>query len=294
MSRYDPDREQSDETRDLRTERTDRAPTTDAPWSPARDLLLPRTPERQPVDTSSTRLHLRQSETELLATIGAFRIVPEHELGSASPNLAADLRSLTDQGLIDSRTIVINDTPERVLVLTSTAETVLDTHRDPARADGHPRQEYYAGIVKPRELAHDAQLYRLFQTERERLERDGAHVTRVVLDYELKRDYHAFVHDQEQDGVDASDARQAFAHAHDLPFVRGHIELPDVRIEYEDADGRQMHRDLELATEHYSRSQLAGKHTAGFHVYRAAGPRGAGASKPGGTPTDPHHLDWLR
>jgi hypothetical protein len=52
-----------------------------------------------------------------------------------------------------------------------------------------------------------------------------------------------------------------------------------------------MHRDLELATEHYSRSQLAGKHTAGFHVYRAAGPRGAGASKPGGTPTDPHHLE---
>ena len=293
MSRYDPDREQPDQSRDLRSERTDRAPTTDAPWSPGRDLQLPRTPERQPVDTRHTRLHLRQSETEILATLGAFRIVPEHDLGS-SPNLGADVRSLSDQGLTDSRTIVINDTPERVFALTRTAGALLEAHRDPARGDGHPRQEYYAGIVKPRELAHDAQLYRLFQTERERLERDGAHVTRVVLDYELKRDYHAFVHDQEQDGVDARDARQAFAHAHDLPFVRGHIELPDVRIEYEDVDGRQMHRDLELATEHYSRSQLAGKHTAGFHVYRAAGPRGAGASNPGGTPTDPHHLEWLR
>ena len=54
------------------------------------------------------------------------------------------------------------------------------------------------------------------------------------------------------------------------------------------------HRDLELATEHYSRSQLGGKQSAGFRVYRAAGARGAGASKPGGSPIDPHHLEWLR
>jgi hypothetical protein len=67
-----------------------------------------------------------------------------------------------------------------------------------------------------------------------------------------------------------------------------------VRVEYETPDGRLERRDLELATEHYSRSQLSGKQTAGFRVYRASGARGAGAGRKGGTPTDPHHLEWLR
>ena len=307
MSRYDrdPDPErQAPEGRDQGSERSDRTAGARDSWSPGRDLTLPRTPERQLVTVEGDRFRVRDSEAEILATVGAFRVVPEHELLRASQgdddttnprgSAAADIRSLSEQGLLESRTIVINEKPERVLVLTQAAECLLEAHRDPTRADDHPRQEYYAGVVKPRELAHDAQLYRLFQTEREQLEGEGAHVTRVVLDYELKREYHTFVHEQQKDGVDAADARRAFADAHDLPFDRGHIELPDVRIEYEDADGRPMHRDLELATEHYSRSQLGGKQSAGFRVYRAAGARGAGASKPGGSPIDPHHLERLR
>jgi hypothetical protein len=308
MSRYDrdpgPDRPAA-EGPDHGPERGDRTPEPRDAWSPGQDLQLPRTPERQLVTVGGDRFHLRDSEAEILATVGAFRIIPEHELLRASQgddqaanprghNPAANIRSLTDQRLLEARTIVINERPERVVVLTRAAEKLLDAHRDPTRADAHPRQEYYAGVVKPRELAHDAQLYRLFQTERAHLEGDGAHVTRVVLDYELKHDYHTFVHGQQKDGVDAADARQTFADAHGLPFVREHIELPDLRIEYEDPDGRPLHRDLELATEHYSRSQLGGKQSAGFRVYRAAGARGSGDGKPGGSPLDPHHLEWLR
>ena len=70
--------------------------------------------------------------------------------------------------------------------------------------EGAP-QRYYAGIVKPRELSHDAQLSRAYERSAERLKK-GATVTRVVLDYELKRDYQRFLHDlkrerrgQEQD-----------------------------------------------------------------------------------------------
>jgi hypothetical protein len=54
---------------------------------------------------------------------------------------------------------------------------------------------------------------------------------------------------------------------------------------------------VELVTEHYSRGQLAGKSAAGFALYRAAGAgraRGAGASRRGGTPFDPHHLEFLQ
>ena len=43
--------------------------------------------------------------------------------------------------------------------------------------------------------------------------------------------------------------------------------MPDLRIEYETADGEHRHLDLELATEHYSRSQMATKSSAGFKTY---------------------------
>jgi hypothetical protein len=122
----------------------------------------------------------------------------------------------------------------------------------------------------------------LFHTEASRLEAEGAQVTKVVLDYELKREYHTFVARQENARPDiaATNARRIFAEQNDLPFLSGRIQFPDVRIEYESEDGRECHRDLELATEHYSRSQIGGKQRAGFRVYRAAG---AGANSGRGT-----------
>ena len=48
-------------------------------------------------------------------------------------------------------------------------------------------------------------------------------------------------------------------------------------------------------TPHYSRGQLAGKARAGFTLYRAAvrRPPTRRIGRTGGTPTDPHHLEWL-
>ena len=102
--------------------------------------------------------------------------------------------------------------------------------------------------------------------------------------------YHRFVEERVREGGDRDQARREFAEDHDLPFRDGRIELPDLRIEYETRDGERAHRDVELATENYSRSQLAGKHSAGFRIYRAAG---AGAISRSATPSDPHHLEWL-
>jgi hypothetical protein len=88
----------------------------------------------------------------------------------------------------------------------------------------------------------------------------------------------------------------AFAASRDLPVIDGHLELPDLRIEYETADGRIETRDVEVVTEHYSHAQLAGKARAGFSLYRSA-PTGlgrTGGSRSGGTPMDPHNLEWLR
>jgi hypothetical protein len=148
---------------------------------------------------------------------------------------------------------------------------------------------FHAGLVKPRELAHDAQLHRLFQAEAARIEADGGRVTRVVLDYELKRDYQTFLNRSEKSGdITHEDDVATFAARHELPMVDGHLELPDLRIEYEGPNREALRRDVELVTEHYSRAQLAGKAQAGFALYRAAG-----ASRRGGTPMDPHHLEWI-
>jgi hypothetical protein len=179
------------------------------------------------------------------------------------------------------------------VVLTKDGKGLLEAHRT---STDERQQAFHAGLVKPREIAHDSQLYRLYQAEAARIEADGGRVSRVVLDYELKRDYQTFLNrpDRPTD-VDRQRDREDFAATSGLPVVDGHLELPDLRIEYQTQDGRQEFRDVELVTEHYSRGQLAGKSAAGFALYRAAGAgRGRGAeSGRGGTPFDPHHLERL-
>jgi hypothetical protein len=241
---------------------------------------------------------LRNSEWTTLREVGTFRVVSESDLvrDVGDPDvLRNDVRHLVDEGLLERNTAVVNQQATRLLVLTHEGKALLE---DARRDGGEERaQQYHSGLVKPRELAHDIQIYRAYQAERDRIEADGGHVQRVSLDYELKRDYQTFLNrpDKSPDTTFANDML-AFADAHDLPIIDGHLELPDLRIEYEDADGRIETRDVEVVTEHYSRAQLAGKARAGFSLYRSA-PTGigrTGGSRSGGTPMDPHTLEWLR
>ena len=266
-------------------------------WSAAARLTLPRSRDRRPVILGRQLYMLRGTESDLLATVGAFRVVAERDLAAPDRNLPQDVRSLRDQGLLESCTVVINHTAEHVLALTRTGRALLDHHRSPSgspESPGERPQVFYEGVVKLRELAHDAQLYRLFTSEREAIEAEGGTVTRVSLDYELKRDYYQYAEDRIRNGAARDAARREFAEQHDLPFGQGRIKLPDLRIEYETPEGDRGWRDVELATEHYSRSQVAGKQAAGFSVYRAAGARAFGAPSRGGSPFDPHHLERLR
>jgi hypothetical protein len=180
------------------------------------------------------------------------------------------------------------------VTLTSDGKRLLDAYR--TTVNGQPDQQYHAGFVKPREIAHDAHMYALYRTEAGRVEAEGGRVVRVVLDYELKREYQAFLNRRDRPEEESvQEARDVFAAVQKLPIVDGHLELPDVRIEYETADGQRESRDLELVTEHYSRAQLAGKARSGFTAYRSsAGQRAVGGtSRTGGTPYDPHYLEWL-
>jgi DNA-binding PadR family transcriptional regulator len=257
-------------------------------------LALPRDEARELIEFRGREYHLTGSETRALATAGAFRVISPDDLGDEAGGRDiwhGSWQRLADQGLITRETITDRDGARHLVALTREGKALLDAHATP-RSDGR-RQEYYAGIVKPRELTHDAQLYQAFRAEADRIERDGGRLSRVVLDYELKRDYQTFLNRRDRpEGADVKTDRLVFAEAHDLPVIDGHLELPDLRIEYETADGRLEHRDVELVTEHYSRSQMAGKARAGFSLYRSAGGRGA-SGKRGGTPFDPRHMEQL-
>ncbi len=256
-------------------------------------LTIGRSPDREPIQHRGRTYRLGEADVRTLATLGTFRVVRADDLQPMASSRGAwtgHLRHLREQGLMDVKTVMINRQPVAVAVLTREGKSLLEAHQD--RPSGRPHQVFHAGLVKPRELAHDAQLFRLFQAEAARIEGDGGRVTRVVLDYELKRDYQAFLNrpSRAHDGEDVS----TFAAAHRLRVIDGRVELPDLRIEYETADAAMTHRDVELVTEHYSRAQLAGMSAAGFSMYRAAGARrSGGAARTGGTPVDPHHLEWL-
>ena len=224
--------------------------------------------QRDLVAYRNREYRLNESEARTLAMIGAFRVVSADDLDDSE---GRSLRQLENQGLVQTESLVDRHGIERTASLTHEAKGLLDAHSSLDR-HGH-RQEYYAGVVKPRELRHDVQLYRAFKEEAHRIRDEGGRVTRVILDYELKRDYQRFLNRpaDKRDNESLDRDRQEFAKANDLPFVRGHVALPDLRIEYETEDGRLEHRDVEVITEHYSRSQIGGKSKAGFACFRAAG-----------------------
>ena len=235
-----------------------------------------------------------ESELRTLATVGSFRIVPVRDLSAMRGHAhdLANVRRLVQAGLLERQSLTIAGRSTPVVALTRDGLRALEAgHREEHEAR---RQEYHAGFVKPREASHDAQLHAVYEAEVKRIEAEGGRPIRVVLDYEIKRDYQAYLNRKGRpEGETLQDAREAFAAAYRLPIVDGHLELPDLRIEYETGDGRVDVRDLELVTEHYSRSQLAGKAKAGFTAYRTGSKAASGNARTGGTPYDPHYLEWL-
>jgi DNA-binding MarR family transcriptional regulator len=255
-----------------------------------RGLDLPRGLERERVHVHEHEYDLRGSEVRTLATIGAFRVVPaddlRDDLGRSGDVRHGDLERLRATGLI--RTVAPFDRGERttLVTLTERARELLESHRT---RDYEPPQTFYAGLVKSRELTHDAQLYRAYLRSAERLRADGARVLRVTLDYDLKREYQRFLQARNRDRPD-SDGRptrareeiRAWALDQDLPIVNERVQFPDVRIEYERPDGRREIEDLEVTTLHYRGAHAAGKVQAGFTRFRGSTGRVGGRASRGG------------
>jgi hypothetical protein len=127
-------------------------------------------------------------------------------------------------------------------------------------------QPIYHGLVKPREVKHDADLYRVYQKEAARIERGGGRPVRVLLDYELKRNLNrdlALLGPEK----DNPDRKREVAEKHHLQVVNGKIPVPDLRVEYENPELELRHVDLELATRDYRPRAMAEKAAAGFSLY---------------------------
>jgi hypothetical protein len=253
----------------------------------ARELELPHGPEREIVFDGNHRYELNGDDVRTLATVGAFRVVAERDLRESRHELETrdpDVRHLRAERLVDA---VRLEGWDRVLTLTERGHHLLESHRRDRDHDG--RQAFQAGVSRARELPHDAQLYRAYVREAERLREQGADIRRVVLDGELKREYQEWLQAPnrgraDSDGRPDRDAREVeqWAREHDLPYFDEHVHFPDFRIEYQ-LDGRDRHEDVEVVTEHYRGAHAAGVARSGFRCYG----RGGGSGRSGGRSFDP-------
>jgi DNA-binding MarR family transcriptional regulator len=217
---------------------------------------------------------LNDEEMIAMRLVGSFRSVDAQEIRSAKVD------RLVSKGLMDRKSLVLQRSGKRteVLILTPKGRDFLR-----AIAPEDDPQRYYAGLVKPAEVAHDLAIYPAYKREAEQIEKAGGRIKRVVLDYEFKGI--AASRMNRTDGPAAAERRAELAAELDLPIVDDHLALPDLRIEYEDAGGQEQHRDVEVVTRHYRGAHLAGKQQTGFRLVSADGPRKS--------IEDDHHLAWI-
>jgi hypothetical protein len=210
---------------------------------------------------------LRDSELHSIKEIGKFRVVAVSDLakyayGGDRERMDKDIRRLARHSLVSDKTVEVSQKKTlRIVTLTKTGHRLLkNTNEVP---DDQP---IYHGLLKPREVKHDADLYRVYQREAARIERGGGRPVRVLLDYELKRNLNR---DLAQMATERDDpkAKERIAEKYGLQVVNGKIPVPDLRVEYETPELELRHVDLELATRDYRPRAMAEKAAAGFSLY---------------------------
>jgi len=172
---------------------------------------------------------LRSSEIQILSELGKFRAVATKDLQEFAYHgdkgrASADVQNLIRHGLIAEKKIPHPDTsPRRLLTLSKQGHQFLTvTKRIPKN------QAIHYGFTKPREAHHDADLYRMYYTAAEKIERQGGRNLRVILDYELKKRVY---HDLAKLGPhrESTAKKKEIAERHGLQVIRGKIPLPDLR-----------------------------------------------------------------
>jgi hypothetical protein len=252
--------------------------------------------DRDPRNDVGIGVHLRPQEIKALSEVGRFRVVAVRDLaetvyGCDRSAVERDLRYLEEKGIVSLRTVNARRDgswreAERIQVVTLTRPG-----KKIVRQVGSLRQDQqlYAGLVKPREVEHDTQIYRAYLREMERIENLGGSNPRVILDFEIKHNVQRALYAQRKAEPDREldDIKQQVANEFSLPYVDNQIQIPDARIQYDlDHGSRVGSSDIEVVTGAYRPGHLRSKAQAGFRLYAASRDR----ARLGRDIEDEHHM----
>jgi hypothetical protein len=243
---------------------------------------------------------LRPEEKLTLAETGRFRVlalkdVVESIYGGDERAARSDLHYLQKQGLV-TLDIVNARRDGRIRPVERFEVVSLTAHGERAARIAsrlEPGQRLYHGLVKPREVEHDTQIYRAYRKEAEKIHAQGGEHLRVRLDFELKSEVQKAIHylRKAEPNREIDSIKQAVAEEQQLPFVDHQIQIPDARIEYDfDQGSRTGFSDIEVVTAAYHPVHLRSKVQAGFHLYASSSDHSTISARAEG---DHHLLDRI-
>jgi hypothetical protein len=258
--------------------------------------------ERQPRRSRSPKhgvgigVHIRPEEMKVLSEVGRFRVITVRDLADTVYNgnrraLDSDLNYLQKKSLVTLDSVNARrdgrwSKVERIEVVTLTPPAKqLVRQAGELRSDQH----IYAGLVKPREVEHDTQIYRAYLKEMERIEQKGGSNPRVQLDFEIKANVQRAIYAEHKAAPERplDEIKQQVADQSNLSYIDNQIQIPDARIEYElDQGSRTGSSDIEVVTGAYRPAHLRGKAEAGFSLYASSRDR----SRLGKEIEDEHHI----
>jgi len=287
VSRWEYDPRESERGRDGREyERYPKVPIRD---HQVREVPREGRELRQVYREHDKEYRLNSAEIAVIRDVGSFRTISARDLAKFIYNGKQDAADRSLRHLANEKLVRVSGLPGRArtkyVTLTKTGKELVNRQFNPNR-----KQQIHSGLKKPRELKHDAALYRMYKQEAERMGEHGCRPKRVVLDYELKRDVQRdLARARKEYGGSLVSVREEVARKHNLPIVDNQIRFPDVRIEYEGPDhglsigGDSGSVDLEYVSDHYKPGQVAAKARAGFSLYIA----GSGGGRSGRSPYGP-------
>jgi DNA-binding PadR family transcriptional regulator len=210
---------------------------------------------------------------EVMTDIGRFRTLDIQDLSrfayrGDTARMRQDLESLRKQGLVEEKTVFRAHKPTRKVV------TLTDEgHRIVTKLGGlRGGQRIYHGFVKPKEIDHDADLYKVYQKVVQGIQEKGGKPLRVRLDFELKeRVNRAKESARKLPEKERAILLRAVAEENGLTVRGATIHLPDIQVQYETRDGKIERENLELLSQNYREDGIRGKVAAGFKIYARNG-----------------------
>lgn len=220
---------------------------------------------------------LRRSQADrvwdALELLGDFRVVSYRDVqrecfdGHAF-TAGHGIRRLLSERLVEAHTVQPRRSRRnssgrgfKVLALTAAGAARVRGRR---RARGCDRR-VWQGLVKRRELEHDAGVSELVLETVDRVKAVGGTVVSVRLEAELKGEVARSVSAATRRGLDQAAARRRAARALGVPVDEaGACCFPDAVVEVRDADGEVSTLALELVTGSYSRRQVERKMQMGM------------------------------